>query len=141
MTTDALPVVFRHANESDMKFVFDAWLKSLWPHRQSIKDYWVCQKWLVNAILSNSTVLLACDKVDPTVIFGYAVFDSDAVHWIYVKHPLRRMGLASRIVDEIPHISKFFHTHETPHGMRLIKKYGSRLDPYVAIRERIRNED
>lgn len=129
--------MFREAGKDskDYRFVYDSWLKSLWPQHQSIQDYWECQKWLIDAILDRSHVLLACDEVDSKVIFGYAVYDDDMVHWVYVKHPLRRHGLASRIVDQIPHHSKFFHSHETRHGKFLKKKYNSILDPYVAARE------
>lgn len=142
MSKAKLPIEFRVAeSDADFKFIYDSWLKSLWPHRQYIDDYWTCQKWLIDHILDHSTALICCDKADPFVIFGYAIFDTQYTHWVYVKHPLRKMGLADELIDQIPPQSKFFYTHETPRGAKLAKKYGSRLDPYVAVRERIYSED
>ena len=59
---------------------------------------------ILKKILTNCTLLVACDPEDPDVIWGYVAFDgngpSPVLHFVYVKGAFRRMGIGTRLLSE-----------------------------------------
>tara|TARA_R100000808_G_scaffold3378_1_gene12099 strand:+ start:53 stop:595 length:543 start_codon:yes stop_codon:yes gene_type:complete len=57
---------------------------------------------ILKKILTNCTLLVACDPEDPDVIWGYVAFDpkDPVLHFVYVKGAFRRMGIGTRLMEE-----------------------------------------
>ena len=57
---------------------------------------------ILKKILTNCTLLVACDPEDPDVIWGYVAFDTKdpVLHFVYVKGAFRRMGIGTRLMEE-----------------------------------------
>ena len=58
---------------------------------------------VVTDIMARPTVkiVVAADLDDPTVIFGFIVAEPGVVHWVHVKHIMRRQGLAAALCDAV----------------------------------------
>lgn len=51
---------------------------------------------------ARANVTIACDGDDPDQLFGFVVHELVAmVHWVYVKAPFRRMGIARKMLEPI----------------------------------------
>ena len=57
---------------------------------------------ILKKILTNCTLLVACDPEDTDVIWGYVAFDQvdPVLHFVYVKGAFRRMGIGTRLMEE-----------------------------------------
>lgn len=74
---------------------------------------------ILKKILTNCTLLVACDPEDPDVIWGYVAFDgngpSPVLHFVYVKGAFRRMGIGTRLLNEaLQDWTGVFHTENFP---------------------------
>ena len=72
-------------------------------------------------ILSRAACLVACGADDPDVVLGYIVAervnDRPVFHYVYVKHPFRRLGIAKDLfinISEIVGNGKGWCTHWAP---------------------------
>lgn len=135
---NSLPIIFRKLEPTDKRavsFIIDSWTRSLWPLFQYIPNFKELQHVRIFNILLHSDILLICDKDDTDVIFGYAVWEHDVIHWVYVKHHFRKQGLCKQLLLQIPVSAKFMHSHETRHGKRfIIDKINSRYNPFFLER-------
>lgn len=128
------PFHFRAATADDLNFIYDSWCKSLWPEFQHVNQFRDLQGYRIKKILDYSSALVACDVEDPSIIFGYVVFELDLLHWIYVKYPFRKMGLATDMLKNIPYTALFYHSHRNKAGKHLARKMNSRFNPFVLER-------
>ena len=57
---------------------------------------------ILKKILTNCSLLVACDPEDTDVIWGYVAFDQvdPVLHFVYVKGAFRRMGIGTRLLNE-----------------------------------------
>jgi ribosomal protein S18 acetylase RimI-like enzyme len=57
---------------------------------------------ILKKILTNCTLLVACDPEDTDVIWGYVAFDQvdPVLHFVYVKGAFRRMGIGTRLLRQ-----------------------------------------
>lgn len=145
MKTTELSIQLRHATIEDVSFIFNSWLKSFRtaPCSISIHNniYYSEHHKLIERILRSFDVIIAADKEDPTHIYGFIVAgkvqDITTIHYLYVKHTFRRLGIAKALLAhfEIPNNEPFFYTHETSVGKVLGKKYLGVYHPYLAFGE------
>lgn len=129
-------IVYRKAEGvSDIHFVVNSWTRSLWKHYQHVKDFPKLHHERIVQILQHANVMFACDLHDPSVIFGYVVWEPDVLHWVYVKHPIRRMKVATNLLIRIDEKALKQHSHFTPMGNTfVIKKHNSKYNPYILER-------
>lgn len=52
----------------------------------------------IDKLLEESAVLVALHPEDSTDVVGFAVFDGPVLHYIYVKHKVRRIGIARELL-------------------------------------------
>ena len=86
--------------EDDLPFLYNSWLKSYrlshFAEKVTNTIYFQDHHKLVERILQNSKVLMACNPSDPSQLYGYVVASSVddiiVVHFLYVKHTFRNMG-------------------------------------------------
>jgi hypothetical protein len=59
-------------------------------------------------------------------VLGWAAFSDTAIHYVYVKSPLRRCGVAAMLLGAIG--ARIHYTHETRAGKYITGEM--RYDPY-----------
>jgi ribosomal protein S18 acetylase RimI-like enzyme len=137
---EALPmeseVSLRPAHAADTAFVVDSWLKSF---RSSSGDvpgpiYWRSHREVVDALLQRANVLVACNPEDASQIFGWAAFEKRAgvlvLHYLYVKEPFRRYGIATRLLRTLS-AKGCQYTHHTKAFARMARTWRAHFNPYL----------
>lgn len=152
---EAAGVKLRDAVPGDLPFLVDSWRSSATDKAlgslgipEGALDVDVEQRVLeqlvavhdkrVRQALAVSQVAVAVEAEHPTRIIGYAVAElrprgrrepgGPVVHWVYVKHPFRRMGVARALLDLMgAHGARY--THHTRAGARLAERLGARYSP------------
>ncbi len=122
----------RPATTEDLQFVRASWFES---YRHGGKApscgydiYSRGQSFLIRQLTDKNSVVVAFHPDQPDEICGWVCFQPAAIHYLYVKHAYRRLGIGLQLAQlAAPQI----HTHETRGGMRLAAKVGSRFDPYL----------
>lgn len=134
----------RAAQVDDLPFIYNSWLKS---HREASPWakiipstlYYNHHKQLITKILERSDVIVCCNPQDTSQIFGYAAFSQGkiaTIHYIYVKHPYRKLGIAKIMFDIIMvnHDQTFpaVATHATGVWLDVLKdKWKMVYNPYL----------
>lgn len=134
-------ITFRQPSETDLPFIFSSWLKSFrnsnFAKNISNDTYYPEHHRIIEDIFKISTVLLACDKSNVENIYGYIVAakldNMFTIHYVYVKHTYRRMGLAGLLIEAFPHdpSEPAYYTHDTYMANVLAKKYRFEYNPYL----------
>jgi GNAT superfamily N-acetyltransferase len=75
---------------------------------------------------------LAVNPAEPSVILGYVAYEERGgkvvLHYLYVKHQLRRMGLGRYLAEQV-RANHCRYTHHTRAGARLVEVLGARYAP------------
>lgn len=138
------PFKIRSATKEDISFLFSSWLKSFRDSGTMCRNitntvYFESHHKLIERILRRASVNVACDADHPDQLFGYIVAETiDGIfvlHYIYVKHPFRRTGIGSALLNSFQHNSSLASctTHLTRMGERLLLKYNMIYHPYIVI--------
>lgn len=105
----------RRSTEEDLPFVIHSIVLSL--HSRFPWEHVGLQTWHTEArvrvlqMLAVSRVTVACDPSDPSVIWGFCVAREQTLHWVYVKFPFRRFGIARQLVlAACPEFGRVPHT-------------------------------
>jgi hypothetical protein len=65
--------------------------------------YYDNHKLVVKELLETQKIIIACNSEDNGQIFGFICYnDNNEIHYLYVKYPYRKMGLARYLLDSIP---------------------------------------
>lgn len=132
----------RKPTEADLNFLYNSWLKSL---RQSLSTvdntiFYGNHKKLIEELVTKCRVVISCNPEDITQIFGYIVFeiieDISILHYVYVKHPFRKLGIATELFKFIDHNSELpcVASHYTRIFETIGPKWGLVFNPYVLAR-------
>ena len=131
----------RTANDEDLPFIFSSWLKSYRSSHFAKKItntiYFGDHHKVIEHLLKNSIVMISCNEEDPSQIYGYAVGSQvDGIfilHFIYVKHTFRNMGIGSMLLDSygFDKENASLYTHHTDVAERLSAKYNFVYHPYL----------
>jgi GNAT superfamily N-acetyltransferase len=117
----SLPVVLRPYRPSDEACVFKSWLETFRKgsrcHRHPEGWYYPRQRRLISGLLDGgATVVCAAFSGDPDEILGWACYDLretlPIVHYVYVKHAFRGLGIAKQLLGELLQRQCVF-THRT----------------------------
>lgn len=137
-------VRLRAAREEDRSFVFSSWLNS---YRKSDaakgldgQTYYTQQRATIERLLSRSSGVIACQPSDEKEILGWLVLEpasSLVVHYAYVKHLLRREGLASHmlrsVLDSMGTQPLVYYTHHTGNRCRkLMERFDASFQPHLS---------
>lgn len=105
-------LIFRSMTEGDKGYIFSSWISSL-SDSEILKKlhpslYRPVQKSVIQKCLEHSKVVIVSLKEDDTSIVGYLIFDGDMLHWINIKHPYRKFGIAKYLIETYAPRLKFF---------------------------------
>lgn len=87
------PYRIRDARPSDRAFVSHAWVES---YRARVMSKIEKE---ISKLVHGSRVLVACDSRDEDTLLGFAALSDGALHYAYVKEPLRGEGIARRLLE------------------------------------------
>lgn len=138
-----LPIRIRKATEEDISFIFNSWLKSYRDSTfaKSITNtiYFNEHHKLIEDLLKECNVLIACNDENPGDIYGYSVSEVVqgffVLHFVYVKHTFRQLGIGRSLVENagVDFKKASLCTHITKYGERLAEKFNMVHSPYVAF--------
>jgi ribosomal protein S18 acetylase RimI-like enzyme len=127
--------------EDDIPFIFNSWLKSYrfshFGEKITNTIYFQDHHKVLERIVKNSKVLIACDPQDSSQLYGYSVAgeidDVLVLHFIYVKHTFRNLGIGKTLLDALGHdkSSAAVYTHHTRMADKLAAKYNLVYHPYL----------
>ncbi len=132
-------VKLREAESGDRNFILNSWLKSYrnsdMAKKISNDVYYHFHAKLIEEYLSQSTVVMAVNPLNPIQIFGYAVVDREdnTIHYVYTKHTYRKLGVAKKLLDVLlPDLGKNpTRSTATNYGWRhYSQKYNLYYNPY-----------
>jgi hypothetical protein len=120
--------------------IVDTWAKSYRPVTAGAMIqplYDIYQRKMINSILAVSNIIIATNKDNPTEIFGYIIWQNgkfgSQVHWTYVKHPFRGLGLATYLYNLAPKTegyTDFAHFPPSPGGQHFCRSLKLTFNPY-----------
>ena len=127
--------------DEDQSFLFNSWLKSYrfshFGEKITNTIYFQDHHKVIENILKKSKVLMACNVSDPSQLYGYIVVGEVdgilVVHFIYVKHTFRNMGIGKTLLDAVGHSTDnaSVYTHHTRMADKLAPKYNFVYHPYL----------
>lgn len=140
VTVDDLVVGFREATAADEGIVFNAWLKGHrqlgdWPKRLSSRRYFDEHKLVVAQILARATTVVACNAARPTQVLGFVCFEDGVLHWLFVKQPYRRQGIARHLMRQGgyigPDTNPIACSHWTITAQDISRRWPLRYNPFL----------
>ena len=127
--------------DDDLPFLFSSWLKSYrsshFAEKITNTIYFEDHHKVIERIIKNSKVLVACNPSDPSQLYGYSVATEEdgvlVLHFLYVKHTFRNMGIGKTLLDAVGHKSDkaAVYTHHTRMSDKLASKYNLVFHPYL----------
>ena len=127
--------------DDDLPFLFSSWLKSYrsshFAEKITNTIYFEDHHKVIERIIKNSKVLIACNPADPSQLYGYSVATEEGgvlvLHFLYVKHTFRNMGIGNTLLDAVGHESDkaAVYTHHTRMSDKLASKYNFVFHPYL----------
>lgn len=135
-------VELRGPRPEDLPWIYSSWIRS-WTGTDAFRRTcqscgartgpdrtWACQAThtLATALMKRdgTQVIVACNPKDMDQMLGYVVAEPErrVLHWIYVKHPFRRLGIGRNLVlAAFGGVGKGFGvlkvTHWTPHAEKV----------------------
>lgn len=129
----------RQPNQDDLGFIYNSWLKSF---RQTVPSidkpiYFIEQRKIIDKIFDRSKIYISCNPEHLDQIFGYVIFDESPrkftiVHYVYVKHPYRRLGIGDELMNLIDKKPVPFVGSHTSRCFDFIKdKWDIVFNPYI----------
>jgi GNAT superfamily N-acetyltransferase len=144
-------ILLRSANEEDISFIFNSWLKSF---RNSFfckgivnSVYFTEHHKLIEKILKTASAVIACNPEDPSQVYGWICAEEiDGVfcmHYLYVKHSFRGLGIGRLLFNTFTHESGLagIYTHQTRASETLGIKLNLIYHPYVLFSSYKRGDD
>lgn len=97
-------IIVRPFVDSDKPCVYSTWRKALWfggtPEEKDSKRYFKQKTKEIDEILLRSKVRVACKQDSPSMILGYAVYEDNMLHFIYVKADYRKQKIGSLLLPK-----------------------------------------
>jgi hypothetical protein len=127
----------------DKNFIYSSWLNSF-QHKGFAKNiepsiYFANHQLVIDNLLQNAKVRVACMPETPEDIIGYVVYDIvggiHCTHFTYVKNTFRRLGVAKTLIKDSgldPRVASLY-THFTPVMALIQYKLKMVYHPYLLI--------
>lgn len=137
-----LPIQIRPISQVDVPFVIASWLKSykgaFFAKDIHPKTYFAGQHRVVSSLLQTCTTWVACAESDPTEIYGFICGEYQGqafvLHYIYVKHTFRNLGIAKQLLAQFPlTLPVNFYTHHNAVAHKQAAAYHMLYNPYIAL--------
>ncbi len=145
-----LPIKIRPIMQLDIPFLMNAWLKSFRGAFFS-KDihpntYYGNHHGLIGELLQTCTTYVACSDTDSSEIYGFICGEYESstfvLHYIYVKHTFRNMGIARNLLAQFPVAADgiSMYTHHNAIAHKQAAAYHFLYNPYLAFLHKYRKD-
>lgn len=130
------PFVLRGGRTTDAPLIFSSWLKSYWhatkgDQRVQGPLFFAEHHKLIERLIEKSVVVCACNPEDSDQVFGWAMgTPGEVLHYVYLREPYRRFGLAGRMLDTL-RIERCAFSHRTPAFERIARRRHLTFNPYL----------
>lgn len=139
-----LAIKVRAAQEPDAPFIFNSWLKSYrfgdLARNCDNAIYFAEHHKLIERLLKRCKTFVACAADDPATIYGYICYEHVegvlVIHYTYVKHTFRNMGIAKELLTETKHDpsqTACLYTHFSESAKKLALKLNLVYHPYILV--------
>lgn len=138
-----LPIRIRKIDQTDVPLIFNSWLKSYkgayFAKGIHPKSFYAEHHKVVSNLLQTCETFVAVDDSDATNVYGWICGEYIdgflVVHFIYVKHTYRNLGVATALLRQFQvHDSGVsFYTHHNMISERLAVAYRFMYNPYMAL--------
>lgn len=145
-----VPVRIRPVNDSDISFIFNSWLRCYraTPFGRNMANtiFYTEHHKVIERLLKTADVYVACNDLDVADIYGYICAERVqgifVVHFVYVKHMYRSLGIGKMLLNEFNHDSNVasLYTHNTLPAQKLASKFNMVYHPYIALTPDYRKE-
>ena len=135
------PIRLRSSVKEDLPFIYNSWLKSYrfshFGEKITNTIYFTDHHKVLENLIKQSEVLIACNGEDPSQVYGYIVGGAREgvflLHFLYVKHTFRNMGIGKTLLDAMGHDSSSaaVYTHHTRMADKLASKHNFVYHPYL----------
>lgn len=100
-----MQIKIRAAKPEDINFIYSTWLRC-YKHDSPITKYVKRDMFfdehqkLLDGLLTHVgvKVAIACEENDEDLIFGFLAYEPKIVHFVYIKEPFRKMGIAKKLI-------------------------------------------
>ncbi len=112
-------IKIRNANSQDIPFIYSTMLKSLHTDThlgKSIRSTTFFKEYrcVIDDILFDSSVLIACDPENAEVIYGYLIYQKpNILHYGYTKEAFRKLHIQTRLINVANLNNPIQITHKT----------------------------
>lgn len=138
-----LAILIRDAEESDVSFIFNSWLRSfrngaLCTHVAN-SVYFTEHHKILEKLLTRSNVIVACDPADASNVYGWLCFEHVqgvfVVHYAYVKQTFRNLGILNSLLDKTGHdfVNAGLYSHWNFHASKMAANRNLLYHPYILI--------
>lgn len=136
----------RMLDDKDLGYVARSWKTTLYEHgKRPNGAQWSSRPKsmffnLVNApidiLLANKITEVVLDPIDRTYIVAWCCYDSEAIHYVFVRDSVRGSGVARALLQRagIDKRAPLLVTHSTKDGEHIIKKHSARYVPELVYR-------
>lgn len=122
---------YRTMRPEDKNFIYSTWLKGMyygsWCKEIEKGRFFENYPRVLDRIIGDATVIIACLNSDKSVVIGYAVVRPGQLDYIFVKDAWRKQGIASSILKGLALTT---YTHTTELGRKLAKKLKLTYNPF-----------
>jgi hypothetical protein len=126
-------ILYRPVAKNDVNFILNSMLQGMRDYNatQNINCYnfFDNAKQLILDLLAESDCVIVCDSEETDVIYAYCIFDIKTIHYVYVKHPLRRNGIANNLVAICLHGDAEYYTIQSKMAY-LAQKKNLKYNPF-----------
>ena len=128
----------RLADEADLAFIYQSWLKSLrvdshYKHLTTKATFFTNYRLILDEILSESMILVACLPEDHNVILAYLCYSGDTLHYAFCKEAFRNLGITRMLYKEA-FKNKPVITHYTYSSDPIIQKHNLEYNPFLIFK-------
>lgn len=132
-------IKIRSVRPGDEPFIINSYLNSYRssPLVSSVPKgfYYSNQTEVIKLLMAESAAKVACNPEDEDQIYGYVLASETSefvfCHWVYIKGPFRRFGVATKLLADLPQKTAFYtHFNEF---QELFKKHKAKYVPWFYL--------
>ena len=137
-----MDIPVRKMEPGDRSFIIRSWVTSMraqYPFSAMSRSAIAKYSKRVEALIGIANVLVACDEINPDVVYGFIVYedgeylgrDSPTLHMIWVRKKFRNLGIGTHLMfSAFPTLPKIIFTHHTKDITRANLKEKWNLEEY-----------
>ena len=129
--------VLRAYRAEDFDLVMGTWLWTYRKHAPRCRDetYFKGQRRLIIRLIEECDVAVMASSESEETVLGWAVGESGKLlHYLHVKDPFRRLGIARQLLSALSlELKGLRYTHATRAGEAIMARFNGDYDPWALV--------